>query len=65
MVLSRGRGAWDGSDLGCLLLGELSCPGTLFVSLSFGRSPSGVRVMLLCCCFTSMVNIYGHVELVC
>ena len=45
-------------------MGELSCPGTLFecmfVSLSFGRSLSGVRVMLLCC-FTSTVNIYSHV----
>ena len=48
-----------------IVVGELSCPGTLFecvfVFLSFGRSLSGVRVMLLCCCFTSTVNIYGHV----
>ena len=39
------------TDRGRLLLGELSCPRTLFecifVSLSFGRSLSGVRVMLL------------------
>ena len=38
------------TDCGCLLLGLLSCRRTLFecifVWLSFGRSLSGVRVML-------------------
>ena len=61
--LSRG-GAWDGS-----LIEGVCCWGSCHVegrclSVCLFDCQSGVRVMLYCCCFSSTVNIYGHVRTV-